>query len=799
MKFTYKWLLQFLDTNLQPNEIGQSLTKIGIEVEEITDRSSDLGNFIVAEILETSKHPNADKLQVCKVDNGREVLQIVCGAPNARAGIKVVLAEVGAIIPNGSFKIKASEIRGVKSNGMLCSFDELLIGTGPNEGIIELDPNSGIGKKAISYLGLDDVVYDVSITPNRGDWFGVYGIARDLAASGCGVLKSLDPISINSNLSLHDTQVKIDEVSFFAFARITDIGNNKSPDWMINLLKNIGIEPVSAVVDITNYFAVSFARPLHAYDAEKISGHISIDKLTSKQSFKALNGKEYTLEQDTIVIADDSKICALPGIIGGDESKCDLSTKSIILEAANFDKVSVARLGREYQINTDARTRFERGIDESSTLDMLVYASNMIEKICGGKLRSISSFGKLAEKSRIKFELGLIKKRIGIDIDHDESIKILQRLGFGIICREDDIIELEIPSWRHDINCPEILAEEVARIYGYENIYSSFLQISPVITPLVTSDQKKSERLRRCAASLGYDEVITWSFMNDEYAKHFDAQKQELFIKNPISSELNYMRPTVIPNLLGNVARNLNRSINQGAFFELGPIFNGTLEHDEELVQAAVVYGNKIPESHLAETRRVDIFDIKSDLEILLKEAGIDLTNLLLVKCEKQYFHPNKSGSYLLGNKVIANFGQIHPKILTLYDIIPNASGKVLIPVYAFEIFINNVPVKRKKFGRRDEIIISPYQQVSRDYAFIFRDELKSGDLIKKILGLSEYIKNVDIFDIYRGDKIAEGHKSIAFRVIMQSDQSTLEDKEIEQISSKIIDTCEKMGGKIRA
>lgn len=800
MKFTYNWIKKFLDTDLTPRELGDELTKLGIELESIIDRSLDLSKFKVAYIQEATQHPNADKLKVCSVDTGSATLQIVCGASNARSGIKVVLAEVGTLIPNGGFAIKASEIRGVKSNGMLCSADELGIKNSnyPDDGIIELDNDAIIGDGVLKYLGIDDVVYDVSVTPNRGDWLGVYGIARDLAAKKLGILKEINPSHITPQFKTNiSAKLQSNDAKFIALREIKNVRNSQSPAWLKNLLTLIGIEPISAIVDITNYFSISFARPLHAYDKNKVGDNFIVKNLSENSEFSALNGKKYSLSSADLVICDENSILSIAGIIGGENSKCDETTSSIILESAVFDRVAVTKLGRKHNIITDSRARFERGIDENYTIDYGNLAASMIMEITGGIASNLITQGEMTKERFIEYNLNLLSKRIGISsfiqnpLDDlkggndiiEKSEEILSSLGFKIISKNDKILQLQIPSWRHDINCQEIIAEEIARIIGYEAIENHKLEDLEPFKKLITPEQKRIEILRRKAASIGYLESITYSFMSSKISSNFADHKKELCILNPISSDLDYLRPTIIPNLIKSVANNLNRSASNISIFEIGPVFDG-LEGKDEITHLSAVYcGEKITKSHCDNQRNLDFFDIKSDVEQILSETGIDIKKLIISKDTPRYYHPGRSAIYKLGNKLIAYMGEIHPKIKEIFDIKQQ--------IFGFEIFIDNIPIPRTKYGKKTEVKFSQFQPVSRDFAFILDNYIQASDLIKSIINIDELIRDIEIFDLYSGANIGEGKKSIALRVNLQSFDKTLIDEEIEEISKKIIATVE--------
>ncbi len=792
MKLTLNWLKKYLHTDLSAEEISTHLTKLGLELDSLIDRKSDLSVFTVAHIIKVEKHPNAEKLKVCTVDDGISKLQIVCGAPNARENIKVVLAKVGAIIPNGNFAIKSSEIRGVKSEGMLCSAEELNI-SGDSEGIIELVNDAKVGDLALSYLGLDDVIFEVDLTPNRADCFGVYGIARDMAAKKLGALK---PISVPKFSTDFDPSVKVEikskDCTLFTIREIKNIKNTESPKWLKDLLKNVGLEPISAIVDITNYFSLGFARPMHAYDRSKIGSLLIVENLKDSVKFNALNGKTYEFSSPDLVIRDEQNILTLAGIIGGENSKCSSETTNIILEAAVFDKVAITMAGRKHNIITDSRTRFERGVDHNQTCELLDLATSMILEICGGQASTVSVSGvQTIEKKKIEFNIGLLKKRIGITKSKSEIFDILKNLGFEI---EDngDVLNLAVPTWRHDVEIAEVIAEEIARISDFDNLAMNALPILENFDRVLTIEQTRIDEARRTAASIGYHEVITWSFMPSKQVELFAEVNQDMFIKNPISSDLDYMRPSIIPNLVMAVSSNIKRSISNISLFEVGPIFKDLTMKGESQVLSAIICGNKTEKTHNTLERHIDIFDIKSDLESLIIELGYSADKLLIEQsAAPKYYHPGRSGAFKIGKQVIAYFGELHPSILTRFDI--------KLPTCAFEIFMEDIPLPRSKFGRRPHLKLSPYQSNSRDFAFILDDAQKAGDVLKTISSVDKLIKKAEIFDLYKGANLPDNKKSIAIRITAQADDRTLTDIEIEAICAAVVkQIAERYGGELR-
>jgi len=815
MKFTLSWLKQFLETSASITEIAESLTAIGLEVEEVIDKAAELQKFEVAYITNAKPHPSADKLKLCDVETKSGMLQIVCGASNARAGIKVVLANIGVEIPNGKFKIKESTIRGEKSCGMLCSEEELLLAS-ESEGIIELPEDAFVGEPFTKYYGLDDPVFVINVTPNRGDALGVYGIARDLAAKGIGTLKELEIPEIKSTFT---SKIKLnvqdkEACPLFTFREIRNLKNKPSPDWLQKLLKNINVKTISSLVDVTNYISYSFGQPMHAYDADKIKGGIivgrhckrhceekrSFDEAISARhteiataalqprndetTFHALNGKEYLLTENDLAIKDETGVQGLAGVIGGADSSCSDSTTNIILEAACFNAKTVAASGRRFQIDTDARYRYERNIDRNFTEKALSLATKMILSICESS--EVSEVVIEGEKEPLKksldFSAGYLEKITGIKLNIKEIEVILNKLGFATDIKSE-IINITPPSWRHDINILEDVVEEITRIYGYDKIENIKLpELEQDNTKL--REYKRISTFKRILASKGYDEVVTNSFMNSEDAKLFAEVKEELFLLNPISIEDDYMRPNIIPNLLSIVQKNLARSIKDMAFFEVGPSFiDVSTEYTYLTAIITGSYNNKNPHSL---GRNYDIFDIKSDLEQVLDYAGLSIDKCIITNgVAPSYYHPTRSINIALGKNLLGHFGQIHPKILKHYDIKEE--------VFAFELNITNLPLSKAKFGKRDEFAVSDFQANFRDYAFVIDENQPVGEIIAYINNFNKkLVKSVTLFDIYSGDKLSGdklpmGKKSIAIRIGLQADDRTLSDTDLNLFSKDLI------------
>ncbi|AGJ01938.1 phenylalanine--tRNA ligase subunit beta [Rickettsia prowazekii] len=802
MKFTLSWLKQFLEISASVTEIAEALTDIGLEVEEVIDKSKELQKFEVAYIRNIKPHPSADKLKLCDVETKNGILQIVCGASNVRADIKVVLANIGIEIPKGNLKIKESVIRGQKSYGMLCSEEELLLSSN-SDGIIELPKDAVVGDNFTKYYGLDDPIFVINVTPNRGDVLGVYGIARDLSAKGLGTLKELELSEIKSTffskikLNVHDKEA----CPLFTFREIRNLKNKPSPNWLQQLLKNVGIKTISSLVDVTNYISHSFGQPIHAYDADKIYGGISVDcyirsdKVIScknhematavlqfsndSANFYAINGKGYLLTENDLAIKDESGIQGLAGIIGGAKSSCNDSTTNVILEAACFNAKMVAASGRRLKIDTDARYRNERNIDRNFTEKALNIATNLILSICGNC--EVSEVVKVGEqepqKNPLDFSVYFLEKITGIKLSIQEIEDILNKLGF-ITDVKGDIIKVIAPSWRHDINILEDIAEEIVRIYGYDKIES--IKLPELYQNNNLREYKRISSFKRILASKGYDEVVTNSFMSSEDAKLFAELKEGLFLLNPMSIEENYMRPTVLPNLISIVSKNLARDVKDMAFFEVGPSFvNLNIESTYLTAIISGAFNNKNPHSF---GRNYDIFDIKGDLEQVIEYAGLSLDKCIVIDetVLPQYYHPTRAINIRLGKNLLGHFGQIHPKILKYYDINQE--------IFAFELNITNLPLIKAKFGKRDEFTVSDYQANFRDYSFIVDQDHKVGEIISYIKNFNKkLVKSVMLFDIYSGDKLPEGKKSIAIKIKLQADDRTLSETDLNSFSEDLV------------
>jgi phenylalanyl-tRNA synthetase beta chain len=795
MIITIPWLKEHLKTSAKESEIINQLTNIGLEVESIKENSGELGKFKIAKVLKAEKHPNADKLKVCDVTiGGKEILKVVCGAPNAREGLITIYAPPGAIIPKTNFELKVAKIRGVESKGMLCSESELNL-SNESDGIIELkNKEKEIGKSY--FKSSSQKAIDISITPNRADCLGVRGIARDLSSAGVGKLIPINRKKIKQSTK-HQIKTSISKeknqgCDIFGSCYIKNISNKESPEWLKNKLIALGLKPISAVVDITNYVMFDLNRPLHAYDADKINKEIIVRNAKEGEMFEALDNKKYKLKKDMCVISDKSGVLGLGGIIGGTTTSTELDTKNILLEAAYFSPSSIRKTARALNINTDAKYRFERGIDPNSIKEGLELATEMILKICGGEASKFQITGKMKQKNKvINFQVEKFEKLVGISISANEIDKILSSLGFK--CKKSQKnIKVEVPSWRPDVSLDEDLIEELIRIKGFNNI--KLIEPSKNRTQDTLNFKQKLFHLsQRSLASKGYMEIVTWSFTDSKIDKQFSRGEKEISIYNPISSDLNVLRRSIFSNLGIYLKKNQDRGYEDLSLFEIGPTFFGQNPGEQQVVVGGLKSGKINRKSWLDKERDVDVFDIKSDAIKTLIELGIEEKNLFVSDNTKHSYHPGRSGSITLKSEKgphLANFGEIHPAIIKNLD----CKDK---NIFGFEIFLKNIPEPNKKIRQsKKSFQASDYQKSERDFAFVIDKIFKIGALEKIIREVDEnLIQNASTFDVYEGDNIPKDKKSVAINVTLQAIDKTLSEKDLEEISKKIIDIVSKKTG----
>ncbi len=802
MKFTLSWLKHYLDTDASARQIADTLTMIGLELEELTSPAEALAPFTIARVIEAKQHPNADRLRVCIVDPGPEInggkpIQVVCGAPNARTGMLGVFAPAGTHIPGTGIDLKPGVIRGEESNGMLCSERELML-SDDHEGIIDLPEDAPVGVRYADYAGLDDPVFDIGVTPNRPDALGVYGIARDLAAKGIGTLKAL---AINPIAGTYESPINVllefDEPDngpcpLFVGRHISGVRNGPSPDWLQNWLRAVGLRPISALVDITNFVTLAFARPLHVFDADKVHGDIRARLARPGETLEALDGKTYTLDETITVIADENGPESIGGIIGGEASGCTEETVNVFLEAAWFDPVRTAATGRKLNVITDARFRFERGVDPAFVVTGAEIATSLIMELCGGEASHLVVAGDPPLR-HAAFDLRLSRARTlaGVDIQPDEQVRILSALGFTAQPTDDpDILHVGVPEWRPDIHGEADLVEEVVRIYGFDRIgHMQLPRLHTVTAKAIEPGQRRRFRAARTLAARGLNEAVTWSFLPETQAALFSGEREPVALDNPISTELSHMRPSLLPNLIAAVGRNRARGFDNCALFEVGQIYRGE-EPDDESVHATAVRAGETAERHWAKKPRpVDLFDAKADLMAVLDALGAPVGSLQTVAEGPGWYHPGRVGSLQLGPKNrIASFGEMHPRVLREMDV----EG----PVVAFEIDLGAIPLPKSARTTRPALDVSDLQAVRRDFAFVVDGAIAAEQIVRAARGADKaLISDVDVFDVFAGEAIGEGRKSVAVEITLQPRDKTLTDEEIDAVSQRIVGAVEKATG----
>ena len=795
MKFSLSWLKSVLDTKADARTIAEKLTSLGLEIEGVEDASAALKSFRVARVLTAEKHPQADKLQVLSVDLGDgSPLQVVCGAPNARAGLVGVLGLPGAVVPANGMELRKSAIRGVESNGMMCSTLELGLGE-EHDGIIELPEDAPLGTTFADYLG-SDPVFDVAITPNRPDCMGVHGIARDLAAAGLGVLKPIEAEHVAGSFPC-PIEVRTDDPEgcpAFYGRVIRGVKNGPSPKWLQDYLKSAGQRPISALVDITNYVMLGYGRPAHAYDMAELSGAVVARKAREGETCLALNGKEYALQPWMTVIADDADVHDIAGIMGGEHSGCSDETTDVLLEVAYFDPASIARTGQALSLTSDARGRFERGVDPAFLDTGLDLLTRLILEICGGEASEVVRAGQppLARKT-VSYDPALAGNLGGIDVANGEQKRILAALGFEVT----DDWTVTVPTWRPDVDGAPDIVEEVIRVHGLDAVPSTPLpRADGVAKPTATVVQTLERRVRRAAASRGLHEAITWSFLPEKEAAHFADGEALWSLANPISEDLKVMRPSLLPGLLSAAQRNLHRGATSVRLFEIGRRYlrgaNGA--SDEKLSLAVVLAGEAVSRGWATgKAAAFDAFDAKAEALALLAEAGAPVDNLQVMGEAGAQFHPGQSATLRLGPKqVLARFGMLHPSTAKAFDI----DGAVAV----VELFLDRIPPK-KGAGQfaRPHYAPPALQAVTRDFAFLVAASVPAGDLLRAVKGADKQaVVAARVFDDFRGSGVPEGQKSLAIEVTLQPVDKSFDEAALKAISDKVVAAAAKLGGVLR-
>jgi phenylalanyl-tRNA synthetase beta chain len=795
MKFTLSWLKDHLDTTTTATEIAEKLTDIGLEVESVEDAGARLKDFTVAYVVSAEKHPNADKLKLCMVDTGEGTpVQVVCGAPNAHTGMKAVFAKPGTVIPVSGEALKISAIRGVESRGMLCSGRELLL-SDDHDGIIELPADAKVGEPVAKVLGLNDPVIDIGLTPNRGDATGVYGIARDLAATGIGTLKdgTVKPVAGKfpspKTVTLDFTPETKTACSMFSGRYVRGVKNGPSPQWVQDRLKAIGLRPISALVDVTNLIAHDRGRPLHVFDADKLAGNVHARLAKDGEQLLALDGKTYTLDSEMCVIADDRHAQGIGGIMGGEESGCTEATTNVFIESAFFDPVRTAQTGRKLGIVSDARYRFERGVDPEFVVPGLELATKLILEWCGGEPSEIVVAGAPPSwKRSTDFDPAYVKQLGGIDVPAKEVEAILKRLGFAV--ETGAVFKVTPPSWRSDVAGRADLVEEVVRIYGLNMVPSvPMVRPSAIARPTLTPAQRRARTVRRTLAARGFNETINFTFIPRAHAALFGGGDDARQVANPIAADLDSMRPSVLPSLLAAAVRNVARGFNDLMLFETGAQFESGLPLGQTNVAAGIRIGEG-PRSWTKSGHVPDAYDAKADMLAVLEAAmGAPMTAPIKAGAAAWY-HPGRSGTLALGPKVLAWFGEIHPRVLAALDL----KG----PVAAFEVFLDAIPEPKAKSKARSLFSPSPYQASERDFAFLVDAKVTADEILRAAKGADRtLIERVDVFDVYEGKGVPDGKKSLAISVRIQPKDKTLTDAELDALAQKLIAAVTKATGAV--
>ncbi|MGB0798052.1 MAG: phenylalanine--tRNA ligase subunit beta [Planktomarina sp.] len=796
MKFTLSWLKDHLETEASVDEICYALTDLGLEVEGVENPVASLAPFKIGKVREAVKHPDADKLRVCQVETADGMTQIICGAPNAREGITVVIASPGVYVPGIDTTIGVGKIRGVESYGMMCSEREMELSE-EHDGIIELDSGE-IGQSFADWLAINDPakvdpVIEIAITPNRPDALGVRGIARDLAARGLGTLKARDCDPIKGtfacpiNVTIDDDT--IDQCPVFYGRVIKGVKNGPSPQWLQDLLRAIGLRPISFLVDVTNFFTYDRNRPLHVFDADKVAGGLRVHRAQGGEVMVGLDEREYTFAEGMTLISDDNGVESIGGVMGGLASGCTDETTNVFVEAAYFDRVRTAYTGRGLKINSDARYRFERGIDPEWTPIGLDHATQMILDHAGGEASEVVIAGAIPDHSRAyKLDTDRVQSLVGMEIPADTQRATLTALGFRL---EGDMAH--VPSWRPDVLGEADLVEEVARIASLTKLVGVPMKraTTGVPKPVLTQIQRREQTARRTIAALGYNECVTYSFIDEASAKMFGGGSDPTMLANPISSEMSHMRPSLLPGLLQAAARNQARGFADMALFEVGPIWNGGEPDDQEALACGILVGHTGPKDVHGSRRAVDVYDAKADVEAVLHALGAP-AKVQFQRGLSEWWHPGRSARMALGKTSLAGYGELHPKVLDALDV----KG----PVVAFAVHIKNIPTPKSKSATRPALHLHDLQAVERDFAFVVDTSVEAITLVNAAQGVDKaLIETVHVFDEFSGGSLAEGKKSLAVTVRMQPKDKTLVEADIEAVSAKIVAKVTKAtGGTLR-
>ncbi|HYA05799.1 MAG TPA: phenylalanine--tRNA ligase subunit beta [Xanthobacteraceae bacterium] len=805
MKFTLAWLQEHLETDRPLAELADKLTMIGLEVERIEDKAKLFAPFTVARVIEAKQHPNADRLRVCMVDTGSGApVQVVCGAPNARTGMKGVFAPVGAFIPGKNVTLGVGKIRDVESRGMLVSEFELQI-SDDHQGIIELPDDAPVGTSYAAYAGLDDPVIEINLTPNRGDGTGVHGIARDLAAADMGKFKDPAVRPVNGEFPC-PVQVTLDFGATpslcpaFALRLVRGVNNGPSPDWLQQRLAAIGLRPINALVDITNFITFDRGRPLHVFDAAKVRGNLAVRRARPGETLLALDGKTYTLDESMCVIADDAGVESLSGIMGGETTGCSGATTDVLIESALWEPINIAQTGRKLAINSDARYRFERGVDPAFMVGGLELATRMVLDLCGGTPSAVTVAGSADAPERIiDFPLSELKRLAGLAVPLAEMRRVLERLGF-FVAGQGERVKIAVPSWRPDVSGKADIVEEVVRILGVDRVpVTPFDRGETPRKPVLTPIQLRTRKAKRALAARNLTEAVTWSFIAKTHAELFGGGEPELALANPIAADLSDMRPSLIPGLIAAAQNNADRGFADVGLFEVGQVFRGDQPADQFTaaagVRRALAKPSGIGRHWQKRDGEVDAFDAKADVLAVLAAAGAPAPALQVVPGGPAWFHPGRCGTIQIGpQNVLGHFGELHPRALEALD----ADG----PLVGFEVILERIPEPKAKPTRaKPALELSPFQPVERDFAFVVERNVRAADLVRAAASADrKLIAGVSVFDVYEGEGIAPGKKSIAIAVTIQPREKTMTDAEIEALAQKIVgEVGKRTGGVLRA
>jgi phenylalanyl-tRNA synthetase beta chain len=801
MKFTLSWLKEHLDTDEPVEKLADKLTMIGLEVEHLEDKAKLLAPFTIARVISAEQHPNADRLRVCMVDtgNGAAPVQVVCGAPNARTGLVSVFSPPGTFIPGKNITLGVGTIRGVESRGMLCSAAELQISE-DHDGIMELPADAPVGKGYAEWASLGDPLFEINLTPNRQDCTGVHGIARDLAAADMGKFKDPGIKPVKGEFPC-PVKVTIEDENLcpgFALRLVRGVKNGPSPQWLQQRLTSIGLRPINALVDITNFMTYDRARPLHVFDAKKVKGNLTVRRARDGETLLALDGRTYTLDNGICVIADEHGVESLAGIMGGEASGCDENTTDVLIESALWNEINIAQSGRKLGINSDARYRFERGVDAAFMVPGLELATRLVMELCGGTPSENVVAGKpFADERVIDFPLSEVKRLAGIEVPLTQARRILTHLGF-VVAGNGPVVKVAVPSWRTDVHGKADLVEEIVRIVGVDQVpMTPFERGEEPRKPVLTPMQLRTRRAKRALAARGMVEAVTWSFISRQAAELFGGGKKELALANPIASDLSDMRPGLLAGLIAAAQANVDRGFPDTALFEVGQIFKGDQPEEQFVAASGVRHGfasSKGLGRHWSGSAPADAFDAKADALAVLAAAGAPMQALQILPGGPGWLHPGRSGTIQIGpQNVLGHFGEVHPRALEAL----RADG----PLMAFEVILDRIPAAKQKPTRAKPMLeLSAFQPVSRDFAFIVDRMVKAGDIVRAAQGIDKkLITDVSVFDVYEGKGIDPTKKSIAIAVTMQPREKTMTDDEIDAVGARIVaEVAKKTGGVLR-